>query len=188
MKAWYLLLFLTPFAFSADWTFDAAHSAAHFRVRHMMVSHVSGTISGFKGTVSGDEKEPAKTKVNVTLDVATINTDNTKRDDHLKSAEFFDAAKYPTISFKSKKMIKSGEKWTVVGDLTMHGVTKEITLKDVELSPVVKDPWGHQRRGLTARTSLNRKDFGITWNKTMDGGGLLIGETVDITIDAEATK
>lgn len=176
-------------AFAQNWDIDASHAEARFKIRHMMVSNVTGTIGGFKGSCTTDDKDETKLSgCNVTLDVNTINTNNEKRDAHLKNEDFFNAPKHPTITFKSKKAAKKGDTWELTGDLTMHGVTKEVTLKNVELSKSIKDSWGTVRRGFSAITTINRKDFGLSWNKALDNGGLALGETVEVNIETELTQ
>jgi polyisoprenoid-binding protein YceI len=174
-------------AFAADtWEIDTAHAAARFKVRHMMVSWVNGEITGMKGTFTTDGKDIGKLKAEATFDVNTINTNNEKRDNHLKSADFFDAAKFPTITFKSTGIKKeSGDKFEMKGELTLHGVTKPVTLTDAELTGTVKDPFGNTKRGFTAHTKLNRKDFGLSWNKALEAGGVMVGDDIDIEIDVE---
>jgi len=186
-----LLLTLFTFSislFAQSWDLDAGHAEARFKIRHMMVSNVTGTIGGFKGTCTTDDKDENKlTGCDVTLDVNSINTNNEKRDAHLKNEEFFNVTKFPTLTFKSTKATKTGSNWELTGKLTMHGVTKEVTLKNVELTASLKDPWGGTRRGFSGTLSINRKDYGITYNKTLDNGGVALGETVDVTIDTELT-
>jgi polyisoprenoid-binding protein YceI len=182
-------LLLAGRAHAAAWEIDSSHSSAQFSVRHLMVSNVRGEFGKVTGTVDFDAKDPSKAKVEATIDAGTINTREQKRDEHLKSPDFFDVAKYPTITFKSKKVVAAGAgKLKVTGDLTIHGVTKEVTL-DVE-GPAMetKDPWGNQRTGAQATTKINRKDFGLKWNKVLDGGGVAVGDEVTITIDVEMTK
>lgn len=172
--------------FGSTWEIDDSHTAAKFKIRHLMVSNVYGQITGAKGTIEINDKDATKTTGNISLDVATINTNNEKRDAHLKNEDFFEVSKYPTITYQIKKVSKAkGGKYTMEGDLTLRGVTKPVTLKDVELSPSVKDPWGGVRRGLSGTTSINRKDFGLTWNKSLDGGGVVLGETVEVEVAAE---
>ena len=171
---------------ASTWQIDPAHTSAQFAVRHLMVSTVRGTLGKVAGTVNLDEADPTKSSIEASIDATTIDTREPKRDAHLKSPDFFDVAKYPIISFKSKKVAKvSDTKFQVTGDLTMHGVTKEVVL-DAEGSPQpFKDPMGNLKLGGAVTTKLNRKDFGIEWNKTMDGGGVVVGDTVDVTIDIE---
>ena len=175
-------------ALAATWQIDPAHSNVSFSVRHMMVSNVRGEFTKVSGTVDGDEKTPTQAVINATIDASSINTREAKRDEHLKSADFLDVAKYPTITFKSKRIEPSGTgQFKVTGDLTLHGVTREVVLDVSDVTPPIKDPMGKTRAGAHASTKIDRKDFGINWSKTMDGGGLLVGNDVDITIDVEAT-
>jgi polyisoprenoid-binding protein YceI len=180
---------ITGSAFAAQWNIDPNHSTATFAVKHMMVSTVHGSFSGVKGTVDYDPGNLAASKVTATIDATTIDTRNENRDKDLKSPNFFEVTKYPTISFVSKRIVPgSSGNFQLVGDMTMHGVTKEITF-DVEgpASPV-KDPKGNLHTGATATTKVNRKDFGLTWNKTLDGGGLMVGDDVDITVEVELVQ
>jgi len=174
---------------AATWEIDPAHTTVSFGVRHMMVSNVRGDFTKVSGTVTGDEKNPAGAKVQATIDAASIDTREPKRDQHLKSADFFDVEKYPTITFVSKKIEPAGAgRWKMSGDLTLHGVTKEVVL-DVESSGgAVKDTMGKTRAGAHATTKLKRSEFGITWSKTLDGGGVLVGDDVAVTIDVEGVK
>lgn len=167
---------------------DPAHSAAQFSVRHLMVSNVRGEFSKLKGTIVYDAKNLAVSKVEATIDVNTVDTREEKRDAHLKSPDFFDAAKFPAMSFKSKQVSKAGGKVLVKGDLTIHGVTREVTFTLEEAPAEIKDPWGNQRMGIHATTTINRKDFGLTWNQNLDGGGVVVGDQVSITLDVEAVK
>jgi polyisoprenoid-binding protein YceI len=180
-------LVLPSLAMATEYQLDSAHTAATFSVRHMMVSNVKGEFSNVKGTISYDPKKPANTTIDATIDTTTINTREPKRDAHLKSPDFFDVEKFPTMTFKSKKATSAGkDKLKVVGDLTMHGVTKEVTLDVSNLTGEVKDPWGNAHVGATATTKLNRKDFGLNWNKALEAGGVLVGDEVQVTIDIEA--
>lgn len=176
-------------AAAATWEIDPAHTTIAFSIRHMMVSNVRGEFTKFSGKVEGDEAHPEATKIEATIDAASIDTRNAKRDEHLRSPEFLDTAKFPTITFKSKKIEKAGEaKWKVTGDLTLHGVTREVVLDVGDVTPPIKDPGGNLRAGAEVRTTINRQDFGIVFNKTLDGGGALVGNDVAITIDVEVTK
>jgi len=171
--------------FAASWVFDEAHSAADFSIRHMMVTNVKGTVTGIKGAVEIDDKDLTKSKVDVTLNVSSLDTRNQKRDEHLRSPDFFDAQKFPEMKFVSKKVQKDGKNLKVTGDLTIKGITKSVTMLVDGPSPAVKDPWGKTKRGLSATTTLSRKDFGITWNKNLDGGGVVLGDDVKVSIEAE---
>lgn len=176
---------LAQAAFGSTWKIDPDHSAAEFSVKHMMVSNVKGSFSNVNGTVNLDDKDPAKSSVEATIDTSTINTQQAKRDADLKSPSFLDVAKYPSMTFKStlvKKLAK--DHFQVQGNLTIHGVTKPVTL-DAEVSAPAKDPWGNLRRGIHATTTINRQDFGMTYNKVLETGGLLVGNEVPITIDGE---
>src|SRR5262245_49672745 len=153
-----------------------------------MISTVKGKFPKFTATVTGDEKDPTRATVAASIDVASIDTGEAKRDEHLRSPDFFDAAKYPTITFKSTKVeLVGGHSFKLHGDLTMHGVTKPVVL-DVEASPEVKGMRGETRAGARATAKLNRKDFGINWSKAMDGGGVVVGDDVDVTIEVEGVK
>lgn len=177
----------TPAA--AAWTLDPAHSSVQFSIRHMMLSNVRGEFGKFSGTVQGDEAAPTQAVVEATIDAASIDTRDGKRDDHLRGPDFFDVAKHPAITFKSKRIEPAGAgAFKVTGDLTMHGVTREIVLDVADVTPPIKDPFGKTRAGARATTRLNRKDFGINWSKTMDNGGLVVGDEVAVTIDVEAIK
>jgi len=173
---------------AATWQIDPAHSNVSFSVRHMMVSNVRGEFTKVSGTVEGDEKTPAQAVITATIDATSINTREAKRDDHLKSPDFLDVAKYPTIIFKSKKIEPSGSgQFKVTGDLTLHGVTKEVVLDVSDVTAPIKDPMGKTRAGAQASTKIDRKDFGINWSKVIDGGGLMVGDEVAISVDVEAT-
>lgn len=180
-----LVLGWSSMTLAGVWAFDDAHSAADFSVRHMMVTNVKGQMRGVKGVVDIDDKDMTKSKVDVTLDVATITTYNEKRDSHLKSPDFFDAAKFPQIKFVSKKVVKSGAGLTVTGDLTIRGVTKSVDLAVEGPTAAIKDPYGKMKRGFSANVTINRKDFGVSWNKSLDGGGVVVGDDVKISIEGE---
>lgn len=171
-----------------EYKIDGAHSRAQFSVRHLMVSNVRGEFGKLSGSVVYDEKNPAATRVEASIDVATINTAEPKRDAHLKSADFFDVAKYPAMTFKSTSVSRTAAGLAVKGDLTLHGVTREVLLALEGPSGEMKDPWGMLRRGATATTKINRKDFGLAWNQALEAGGVMVGEEVSITIDIEAVR
>jgi polyisoprenoid-binding protein YceI len=173
----------------ATYTIDPAHSTADFKVRHLMVSNVRGEFSGVSGTVVFDDQNPQASKVEAKIDVNTIQTRDAQRDAHLKSADFFDAEKYPVITFVSKKVVKNGGgEHKVTGDLTIHGVTKEVTLDVDGPTPEVKDPWGNQKIGASAQTRIHRKDFGLVWNMALETGGVMVGDEVQIHLDLELTR
>lgn len=168
-----------------SWTLDSAHSQVGFAIRHMMISTVRGKFDQFDGDFTLDEQDPTRSQAEGRVQVASIDTGNEERDNHLRSADFFDARTYPTITFKSRQITSKGtDAYLVTGDLTMHGVTKELTL-EAELSPEAKDPWGNLRRGVSLRGFLNRKDFGLTWNQALETGGVLVDEKVKLEIDLE---
>jgi polyisoprenoid-binding protein YceI len=177
------------FSSAATWDVDPAHSAAQFKVRHLMVSSVRGEFRKVTGTVDLNEKDITRSTVDVTIDSSTINTGEPKRDEHLKSADFFDVAKFPVLTFKSRKVQKAGDgKLKVTGDLTMHGVTREVVLDVEGPTAPVKDPWGNVKIGTSAATKLNRKDYGLTWNAAVESGGVVVGEEVAIDLDIELVK
>ncbi len=183
-----LVLASPSMAFAAEYVIDSAHSAAQFSVKHMMVSNVRGAFSKVTGTANIDEKDMTKSTVEAVIDATTVNTNEPKRDEHLRSADFFDTAKYPTITFKSTKVEKAGENFKVTGNLTMHGVTKPVVLDVEGFTTEAKDPWGNTKRGGTATTKINRKDFGLGWNSVLETGGVAVGEEVAITLDLELNK
>jgi polyisoprenoid-binding protein YceI len=177
-------------ASAADaWKIDPAHSAAQFTVRHMMISNVRGEFGKLSGTVEYDPADPAKTAVEATIDSTSINTRVEARDKDLRSPNFFDVEKYPTLSFKSKRVESAAAgKLKLVGDLTMHGTTREVTLEVEGPTPSYKDPRGNLHMGAEATTKINRKDFGMIWNHALDTGGVAVGDEVSIVIDVELVK
>jgi polyisoprenoid-binding protein YceI len=173
-------------ALATEWAFDDSHSKVLFTVKHLMITNVTGKFSGIKGTIMIDDKEIAKSKVDVTIDADSVNTDNGKRDDHLKGPDFFDVKKYPALKFVSKKIDKvSDGVLKVSGDMTIKDKTVPVTFDVEGPTPTIKDPWGNVKRGLSATTKISRKDFGITWNKALDGGGVVVGDDVKITLEVE---
>jgi len=184
-----IALSLPAFAFASTWTIDPDHSNIGFKVRHLMVSNVKGTFDKHTGTVEINDKDITKSKVEVSIDTNSINTNVQKRDEHLRSADFFDVARYPTMTFVSKQVAKAGkEKLKVTGDLTLHGVTREVVLDVEGPSKESKDPWGNIRKGATATTKINRKDFGLVWNKALETGGVAVGEEIAITLEIEMIR
>jgi polyisoprenoid-binding protein YceI len=186
----FALMIAAPLAASADtWQIDPVHTTVEFTVRHMMISNVRGLFTKVAGTITAKDSDPASVKVEATIDTSSIDTRSADRDADLKSANFLDVAKYPTMTFKSKKIEPAGPgKWKMVGDLTLHGVTKEVTLDVQGPTAPIKDPWGNSRAGASATTKINRKDFGLTWNKALETGGAVVGEEVTVSIDVEAVK
>lgn len=182
-------LSLPALASAATWTIDPEHSNIGFKVKHLMVSNVKGNFEKHSGTVEIDDKNITKSKVEVSIDTNSINTGVQKRDEHLRSADFFDVAKFPTMTFVSKKVAKAGkDRLKVTGDLTLHGVTKEVVLDVEGPSKESKDPWGNIRKGATATAKINRKDFGLNWNKALETGGVLVGEEITINLEIEMIK
>ncbi|NDE15802.1 polyisoprenoid-binding protein [bacterium] len=175
----------TP-ALSEVWVTDQSHSAAHFKVKHMMVATVNGDITGVDAKLDINDKDITKSTVEATLETKTINTNNAKRDEHLRSPDFFDATKFPAIKFVSTKVSKDGKDGLkVAGNLTIRDITKPVTLEVEGPTKAFKDPWGNMKRGLSASTKINRKDFGLTWNKVLETGGVVVGEEVKIEIELE---
>lgn len=178
----------TAFAQTSTWNIDPNHSAAHFTVRHMGLSNVTGTFDKVSGTAQMDEKDFAKSSVDAVIDVASVDTRVQMRDNDLRSDHFFDVAKYPTMEFKSKRIEKQGDGYKLIGDLTMHGVTKEVTLNMDEPSAILTDQHGNMHRGFSASTTINRKDWGMTYNNLLQSGEAVVGDTIKIQIDAELSK
>ena len=171
------------------WNIDPVHSVAEFKVKHMMISNVKGQFTGVSGKLSLDEAEITKSSIEATIDAATVNTREAQRDQHLKSADFFDVEKFPTLSFRSTHVSRSGEgELKVDGDLTIHGVTRKASFAVEGPTAPAKDPWGNTRIGLSATTKINRKDYGLTWNAALETGGILVGEEITITLDVEFVK
>ncbi len=167
------------------WTIDPAHTEVGFAVRHLMISTVKGRFADVKGAVTiPDEGEPT---LDVTIGVASIDTREEKRDEHLRSPDFFDAKTYPEIRFVSTKAVRAADGWKITGNLTMHGVTKPVTLDATE-EGTVRDPWGNDRMGFSARGKLDRREFGLTWNAALEAGGVLVGDDIKLHIDAELVK
>jgi polyisoprenoid-binding protein YceI len=169
------------------WNIDPAHSGIHFLVRHMVISKVRGKFTKFTGAVELDEEDLTRSKVHAEIETASIDTGEPQRDGHLRSPDFLDAEKFPKISFAGKSIKKSGEDYDVTGDLTVHGVTRPITLR-ATLEGKGKDPWGNDRVAFAAKTSLDRGDYGLSWNQVLEAGGLLVGTKVEIEIEVEAIK
>ena len=169
------------------WDIDVGHSAIHFWVRHMVISKVHGRFAKWSATIQLDEKDLTHSSVEASIDTASIDTQVADRDAHLRSADFLDVEKYPQMTFRSKRIEKTGDRHRVVGDLDLHGVVREVTL-DAEFAGTGKDPWGNERAGFSAKTSLDRREFGLVWNSALETGGVLVGEKVEIAIELEAVK
>jgi len=170
------------------WVIDSAHSEINFSARHMMISTVRGRFEKFSGTVNFDEAEPARTTVDVQIEAASVNTKEAQRDGHLKSPDFFDAEKYPHLTFKSKRVeVVDDHHARLYGDLTIRDVTKPVVL-DVEYAGQAKSPWGTFSASFSAQTKINREDWGLTWNQALETGGVLVGKDVTISIEVEIVK
>jgi len=173
----------------STWNIDPIHTVAEFKVKHMMITNVKGQFTGLTGVLTLDESDITNSRVEATINVATINTREADRDTHLKSADFFDAEKHPTLTFRSTSVQRKGDdELAVTGDLTIHGVTRQVVLNVEGPTTPGKDPWGNTRIGVSAVTKINRKDFGLTWNAALETGGILVGEDVTISLDAEFIK
>ena len=175
-------------ALAETWAIEASHSTIGFSVRHMLVSNVWGSFGTFTASVDGSPADPSTAKISATIEVASVDTREPKRDEHLRAADFFDAAKFPQMTFTSTKVEKSSATTAkVAGNLTLRGVTKPVGL-DVEYTAPVKNPWGKTVVGASATGKINRKDFGVNWSKSLDGGGLVVGDDVTIQLDLEFVK
>lgn len=186
-----VVLMLTVFSVMAQktkWTFDKVHSKIQFDVAHLVISEVTGQFQDYEGTVLADKADFSDAKIDFSIDVKSINTNDENRDRHLQSADFFDVAKYPKITFKSKSMTEAGKnQYKLTGDLTMHGVTKTVTF-DVKYGGTVTDPYGNVKAGFKITGVIDRTDFGLKYNSVLDSGGLLIGEEITITCNVELLK
>ena len=174
---------------TTTWNIDPVHSNALFKVKHMMISNVRGEFTAIKGSLLFDPENVGNSRVEADIDAASISTKDPQRDAHLKSHDFFDVEKFPTLSFRSSKVSKSSNgELAVAGELTIHGVTHEVVFIVEGLSAPAKEPWGNVRVGLSATTRINRKDFGLTWNAALETGGILVGDEVAITLDVQFIK
>ncbi|XXT21187.1 YceI family protein [Sorangium sp. So ce429] len=173
---------------AARWTIDAAHSSVSFSVRHMMISNVRGEFERVAGEVTYDPRRPEASKISATIDVASIHTREEKRDEHLRSADFFDAGTYPTIAFVATSVRRRGDGLDIAGDLTIRGVSREVTLAVSELSGEHTDPYGNRRLGATATTKIRRSDFGMSFNAILETGGVLVGDEISIHLDIQLIK
>ncbi len=184
-----LTVVLFSFAALSAQTFqiDSAHSSANFAVRHMMVTNVRGQLGKVSGTIQYDAKNLAASKVSASIDMNGINTNEPKRDAHLKSADFFDAEKYPKLTFESTKWWSEGGRTKIAGNLTLHGVTKPVVL-DADIAPATKDAMGNQRTGATATLKLKRSDYGLTWNRALEAGGVAVSDEVNVELDIAAVQ
>ncbi len=179
----------TPQTATTTWNIDPVHSVAEFKVKHMMISNVKGQFTSVKGLLALDEADPANSHVEASVEAASINTREAQRDAHLKSADFFDVEKFPELTFQSTRISRVGDgELAVAGNLTIHGVTRNVVFNVEGPTAPGKDPWGNIRLGLSATTKINRKDFGLTWNAALETGGILVGDEVTITLDVQFVK
>jgi polyisoprenoid-binding protein YceI len=179
----------TPQIATTTWNVDPAHSVAEFKVKHMMISNVKGQFTVPNGVLTLDESDLSNSRVEASLDASSINTREAQRDAHLKSADFFDVEKFPTLSFKSTRVSRVGDgELAVAGNLTIHGITRNVVFNVEGPTAPGKDPWGNTRIGLSATTKINRKDFGLVWNAVLETGGILVGDEVTITLDVQFIK
>ncbi|RKH21424.1 polyisoprenoid-binding protein [Corallococcus sp. CA047B] len=170
------------------WNIDTTHTGIHFSVRHMVVAKVRGSFQKFSGTLTLDEQDPTASSVSVSIEAASIHSGVEQRDNHLRSPDFFDVEKFPAITFQSTKVEKaSGDGLRVTGNLTIRGITREVVLEAEQLG-VAKDPWGNTKAAFEAKTSINRSDFGLTWNQALEAGGVLVGEKIEIALEVQAAK
>jgi polyisoprenoid-binding protein YceI len=174
---------------TTTWNIDPAHTSVEFKVKHMMIANVKGHFSKVSGVLTRNESDPAKDRIEATIEAGSIQTRDEQRDAHLKSADFFHVEKFPTLHFKSTGVsVVGGGELSVEGDLTIHGVTKKVNFAVEGPTPPAKDPWGNTRIGLSASTKINRMDFGLTWNAALETGGILVGDDITITLDAQFVK
>ena len=184
-----IVVALPVLAHADSWQIDPSHTSVEFTVRHMMISNVKGQFQKTTGTITANGNDPASAKIDVTIDASSVDTRVERRDAHLKSPDFLDVAKFPTIAFKSTKVEADGPgKWKVTGDLTIHGVTKPVVLEVEGSGEPIHDPMGNTRAGASATMKIKRSDFGLIWNKALETGGVLVGDEVAISIDVEAIK
>ena len=187
IAAWVVGLPVTAGAETARWEIDPDHSLIEFRVAHMVVSKTSGRFTDYKGFIDMDADAKTIHAIEATINAASVNTNHDKRDTHLRNPDFLDVKQYPTMTYKMNSAKKQGDVYTIVGDVTLRGVTKEVTLVST-FNGITKDPWGNTRAGFSAEGKLNRKDFGMVWDKTLDNGGLVVGNEVHIRLEIECIK
>jgi polyisoprenoid-binding protein YceI len=174
---------------TSTWNIDPTHSVAEFKIRHLMISNVKGSFPKVSGALTLDEANPENSSVEASIEVGSIETRDAQRDAHLKSADFFDAEKFPAMTFKSTKVTPAGAgEGTVEGDLTIRDVTKKVSFEVEGPSPATKDPWGNLRVGISATTKISRKEFGLTWSAPLEAGGVMVGDEVTITLEVEFVK
>jgi polyisoprenoid-binding protein YceI len=179
---------VAPSTGGSTWKIDSAHSNAEFAVKHMMISTVRGRFRTLEGTIHLNEAEPARSSLEAVIEAASVDTAEPKRDDHLRSADFFEVEKYPRLTFRSTRVEQvKGDRWQITGDLTIRDVTKEVVL-DTEYEGQIKDAYGLQRAAFSAQTELNRKDFGLNWNALIEAGGVAVGDKIRVTLNIAAVR
>jgi polyisoprenoid-binding protein YceI len=179
----------TPQTATTTWNIDPVHTVAEFKVKHMMISNVKGQFTKVTGVMTLDETDLTKSRIEASIEAASVHTRDAQRDAHLKSADFLDVEKFPALSFKSTRVARTAEgELSVTGDLTIHGVTREVVFAAEGPTPSAKDPWGNTRVGLSATTKISRKDYGLVWNTPLETGGILVGDEVTITLDVQFVK
>ena len=184
-----VIALLASLAAADTWNLDAAHTRVGFRVQHMMVSSVEGSFPGVSGTLEMDPGKVSTADVQITVDIASIDTANEQRDEHLRSPDFLDADQFPEMTYTTSKVkVNKDGSFDLIGELTLHGVTKPVTLHATGLSQSVIDPWGNERMGARATGTIDRQAFGVKWNQALEAGGLLVGDEVELSIDVEFTK
>jgi len=174
-------------ALATEWDLDTSHSSVAFEVRHMAISKVKGSFGDFSATVTGDPGKPETFSVEATVQMTSVDTSNEKRDDHLRSADFFEVEKFPTMTFKSTGVKMDGDKGKLMGELTLHGVTKPVEF-ELEYAGMVDDPWGNTRMGFSAEAEIDRREFGLTWSKALETGGLVVDNDVEIELEVELVQ
>jgi polyisoprenoid-binding protein YceI len=182
-----VILMTASLSTAATFAIDPVHSSIGFKIKHMVISKVRGSFGQFEGIIEFDEVDPALGSVSATITMDSIDTGDQKRDEHLRDADFFNTAEFPTMTFSSKEITKDGDDWQLKGNLTLHGVTRPVALK-LEYNGSVDDPWGNHRVGFAAEGKIDRRDFGISWNNTLDKGGLALGNDVMIQMEIEAIR
>ena len=182
-----LILMTASLSTAATFAIDPVHSSIGFKIKHMVISKVRGSFGQFEGIIEFDEVDPALGSVSATITMDSIDTGDQKRDEHLRDADFFNTAEFPTMTFSSKEITKDGDDWQLKGNLTLHGVTRPVALK-LEYNGSVDDPWGNHRVGFAAEGKIDRRDYGISWNNTLDKGGLALGNDVTIQLEIEAIR
>jgi polyisoprenoid-binding protein YceI len=179
----------TPQTTTTTWNLDPIHSVAEFKVKHMMISNVKGQFTALDGVLTLDETDITNSRIEVSVEASSINTRDAQRDAHLKSADFFDVEKFPSLNFKSTQVKRAGDgELSVTGNLTIHGITRPVVFAVEGPTAPGKDPWGNTRIGLSATTKINRRDFGLTWSAALETGGILVGDDVTISLDVQFVK